>query len=124
MFFVALYLGASGLAFGEIVNLRKHNTNPKTKYDLLYKIDLVDGVPRNRSFEKLEPIFVKAATMDQAVYEARRLAQAAGADAIIEVESGNMNNGTKIGTLISTIESSSSEFYVKGWAVRYTSQQP
>ncbi len=108
----------------EVYNLKKKNNNPKTQYEKLYRIELIEGLPRARNYEKLEPLWSKADKLEDAIADIKRSAANLGADAIIELETGIENNDTSVVTILGSVSTGTKRFYAKGWAVRWKGTLP
>lgn len=108
----------------EVYNLKKKNTNPKTQYEKLYRIELIEGLPRARNYEKLEPLWSKADKLEDAIADIKRSAANMGADAIIELETGIENNDTSVVTILGSVSTGTKRFYAKGWAVKWKGLSP
>ncbi len=100
---------------------RKSSTTVNQARTNADSIELIDGTPK-RKFQKLQPIWVTAYTMNGAIKKAKKDAAKAGADAIIEVTTGE--NKTSVGSVAATgvlfgMATSQSLPVIKGWAVKW-----
>lgn len=91
------------------------------------EIELVDGTPKDRKFEKITPVYARCAaflSLECAMKKAKKQAHKAGADAIIDVKiessrssAAGYSNGVAFG--------GSDEFpVVTGWAVKWKQPSP
>lgn len=123
-FFILLHLLLiwcfySPFLYSEPWNLSKKNTSPKSKYDELYGIQVIDGLPQTRPYKRLELLQVQAENLKMAMRKIKHQAKSLKADAIIELEVSEAKHSLTLGAYSENdlkIESSS-HVVVKGWAI-------